>query len=135
MTKEQRSRSYQLSERAHHGRFKATDLAGGFRSTTSVAISLQKSWKTYEEKKKADLTIEVNIDIDWMDPDYTQSLPLRLHDQTSNQIFVDIQLAHPSNRDMFIKTARELKERSWVEIYTRMVRLRIHDHSLCINLG
>lgn len=86
----------------------------------SLSSSGRHDGLTSRERKLTDITVD--IDIDWMDPDYTQSLPLRLHDQTSNQIFVDIQLAHPSNRDMFIEAARELKERSWVEIYTRMVR-------------
>lgn len=56
-----------------------------------------------------------------MDPEYIKSLPFKPHDQTSNQLFADIQLAHPSNKELLLETARELKDEGWLAIYTRMV--------------
>ena len=38
----------------------------------------------------------VNVDVDWMDPEYIKTLPFKPHDQTSNQLWVDIQLGHES---------------------------------------
>lgn len=65
----------------------------------------------------------VNVDVDWMDPEYIKSMPIVPHDQTSNQLWVDIQLGHESNRHLFLKTAKELKNEGWLAIYTRMVSL------------
>lgn len=56
-----------------------------------------------------------------MDPEYIKSMPIVPHDQTSNQLWVDIQLGDASNRDMFLETAKELKNEGWLAIYTRMV--------------
>lgn len=64
---------------------------------------------------------EVNVDVDWMDPDYIKSMPIVPHDSTSNQLVVDIQMNHPSNAELLKKTALELKEQGWLHIYTRMV--------------
>ncbi|PNY29015.1 Transaldolase [Tolypocladium capitatum] len=51
----------------------------------------------------------VNVDVDWMDPEYIKRMPFKPHDQTSNQIWVDIQLGHESNRELLLQTAKELK--------------------------
>lgn len=59
-----------------------------------------------------------------MDPEYIKSMPIVPHDQTSNQLWVDIQLGHPSNRDLLLEMAKELKDEGWLAIYTRMVRSR-----------
>lgn len=56
-----------------------------------------------------------------MDPDYIKSMALVPHDQTSNQILVDIALNSPSNADLLKHKAQELKGNGWVHIYTRMV--------------
>ena len=57
-----------------------------------------------------------------MDPEFIKSMkPFRFHDQTSNQLWVDIQLGHESNRELFLQTAKELKNEGWLAIYTRMV--------------
>ncbi|KAK1978322.1 hypothetical protein LZ30DRAFT_800514 [Colletotrichum cereale] len=66
---------------------------------------------------------QINVDVDWMDPEYIKGMPIVPHDQTSNQLWVDIQLGHPSNRDLFQETANELKEEGWLAIYTRMAVL------------
>ncbi|KAK6224484.1 transaldolase b [Colletotrichum tabaci] len=66
---------------------------------------------------------QLNVDVDWMDPEYIKSMPIVPHDQTSNQLWVDIQLGHPSNRDLLLETAKELKDEGWLAIYTRMAVL------------
>ncbi|CAK7205240.1 hypothetical protein SEUCBS139899_008007 [Sporothrix eucalyptigena] len=76
---------------------------------------------------------ELNIDIDWMDPDFlVQMQPtIKFHDLTSNQNFVDIQMGHPSNVELLRETAREVRDEYdasgadhthplWLAIYTRM---------------
>ncbi|CAK7272092.1 hypothetical protein SEPCBS57363_004958 [Sporothrix epigloea] len=76
---------------------------------------------------------ELNIDVDWMDPDFlVQMQPtIRFHDLTSNQNFVDIQMGHPSNVQLLSDTAREVRDERaesnseqthplWLAIYTRM---------------
>ncbi|ROW03679.1 hypothetical protein VMCG_05343 [Cytospora schulzeri] len=66
---------------------------------------------------------QLNIDVDWMDPDYIKSMPLVPHDQTSNQILLDIALSSPSNAELLKQTAQELKGQGWLHIYTRMAVL------------
>ncbi|KAF3798195.1 Transaldolase [Colletotrichum gloeosporioides] len=66
---------------------------------------------------------QLNVDVDWMDPEYIKSMPIVPHDQTSNQLWVDIQLGDASNREMFLETAKELKNEGWLAIYTRMAVL------------
>lgn len=56
-----------------------------------------------------------------MDPEFIKSMPIRPHDQTSNQISEDIQLGNPSNAELLMQTAKELKDKGWLAIYTRMV--------------
>lgn len=59
-----------------------------------------------------------------MDPEYIKSMqPFKFHDQTSNQLWVDIQLGDDSNKDLLLQTAKELKDQGWLAIYTRMVCL------------
>ncbi|CRK29918.1 hypothetical protein BN1708_005057 [Verticillium longisporum] len=65
----------------------------------------------------------VNVDVDWMDPEYIKGMPIVPHDQTSNQLWVDIQLGDDSNRDLLLETAKELKNEGWLAIYTRMAVL------------
>lgn len=59
-----------------------------------------------------------------MDPEYIKNMPMVPHDQTSNQLWVDIQLGHPSNQELFRQVATELKDEGWLAIYTRMVSAR-----------
>ncbi|KAL0936993.1 transaldolase b [Colletotrichum truncatum] len=66
---------------------------------------------------------ELNVDVDWMDPEYIRNMPIVPHDQTSNQLWVDIQLGHPSNKELLLETAKELKNQGWLAIYTRMAVL------------
>ncbi|CAM1503319.1 Fc.00g080950.m01.CDS01 [Cosmosporella sp. VM-42] len=66
---------------------------------------------------------QINVDVDWMDPEYIKSMPIVPHDQTSNQLWVDIQLGDASNQEMFREVAKELKDEGWLAIYTRMAVL------------
>ncbi|ERT00503.1 transaldolase [Sporothrix schenckii 1099-18] len=87
---------------------------------------------------------ELNIDVDWMDPDFLVEMrpTIKFHDLTSNQNFVDIQMGHPSNVELLRDTAREVRDEYaaateapahplWLAIYTRMaVRMckKVVDH-------
>ncbi|PNH44114.1 hypothetical protein VD0004_g3494 [Verticillium dahliae] len=66
---------------------------------------------------------QLNVDVDWMDPEYIKGIPIVPHDQTSNQLWVDIQLGDDSNRELLLETAKELKNDGWLAIYTRMAVL------------
>ncbi|KAL7815518.1 aldolase [Trichoderma gracile] len=78
-----------------------------------------KESQTWLEK----LEEQLNVDVDWMDPEYIRSMPIKPHDQTSNQLWVDIQLGHPSNAELLAQTAKELHDKGWLAIYTRMAVL------------
>ncbi|GJN76175.1 hypothetical protein PLIIFM63780_010214 [Purpureocillium lilacinum] len=78
-----------------------------------------KDAQTWLEK----LEEQLNVDVDWMDPEYIKNMPIKPHDQTSNQLWVDIELGSPSNADLLAQTARELKDKGWLAIYTRMAVL------------
>ncbi|CRK20096.1 hypothetical protein BN1723_015935 [Verticillium longisporum] len=66
---------------------------------------------------------QLNVDVDWMDPEYIKGMPIVPHDQTSNQLWVDIQLGDDSNRELLLETAKELKNDGWLAIYTRIAVL------------
>jgi transaldolase len=67
----------------------------------------------------------VNVDVDWMDPEYIKSMApkIKFHDQTSNQLWVDIQLGDASNAELLKQVTAELKDQGWLAIYTRMAVL------------
>ncbi|PSR77322.1 hypothetical protein BD289DRAFT_445513 [Coniella lustricola] len=66
---------------------------------------------------------QLDVDVDWMDTEYIKTMPDRLglvpHDQTSNQLWVDIELHKQSNAELLKQAARELNGKSWLHIYTR----------------
>lgn len=64
----------------------------------------------------------MNVDVDWMDPAFTLSLPIVPHDMTSNQGWVHEQMCHPDNEELFKQVVKEYKDQGWLAIYTRMVR-------------
>ncbi|OJJ96423.1 hypothetical protein ASPACDRAFT_125025 [Aspergillus aculeatus ATCC 16872] len=66
---------------------------------------------------------QVNVDVDWMDPVFIQSLPITPHDMTSNQVHVHAQLENPIHQDLIAEVAREYKGRDWLSIYTRIAVL------------
>lgn len=57
-----------------------------------------------------------------MNPDDIKKLPIVPHDQTSNQLWVDIELDDPANAELIRQAARDLKGQGWLHIYTRVVR-------------
>ncbi|KAL8297354.1 hypothetical protein RB597_006449 [Gaeumannomyces tritici] len=65
----------------------------------------------------------LDVDVDCMDHDFIKSMPIKPHDQTSNQKFVDLELADPANRDLMVQVAKELKGADWLAIYTRVAVL------------
>ena len=71
---------------------------------------------------KADNTT-ANIDVDYMDPTFTKSLPIVPHDMTSNQLLVDLQMNHPDNAQLVRNVVEEYKDKGWLAAYTRIVWL------------
>ncbi|TLS21562.1 uncharacterized protein PpBr36_10291 [Pyricularia pennisetigena] len=65
----------------------------------------------------------LDVDVDDMDADFIRSMPVKPHDQTSNQAFVDVSLALESNRDLIVQVATEMKGSDWLAIYTRIAVL------------
>ena len=66
-----------------------------------------------------------------MDPaEAKRLLPFKPCDQTSNQRLVYEQMVSPENREMFLKTVKELKEQGWEAILDRMVSTVFLDSSL-----
>lgn len=51
-------------------------------------------------------------------------MPIKPHDQTSNQLWQGIQLSHASNATLLAETAKELARNGWLAVYTRMVSLQ-----------
>ncbi|KAI0179708.1 transaldolase [Hypoxylon sp. FL1284] len=68
---------------------------------------------------------QLNVDVDWMDPEYIKSMlpKIRFHDRTSNQLWADVQLGHESNADLLREVTKELRDQGWLAIYTRMAVL------------
>jgi transaldolase len=76
----------------------------------------------------------LNVDCDNLDPAFIQTLPIRPHDQTSNQRIVHEAFVAPENKDIMEKTVKEMKGSSWDDIYVVCVsRIRIHiaQKALC----
>lgn len=69
----------------------------------------------------------VNVDVDSMDPEYIKTMPDTLgfvpHDQTSNQLWADVEFQKDYNQELLRQTAAELKDKGWLHIYTRVVRM------------
>jgi len=57
-----------------------------------------------------------------MDPTFAKNLPIRPHNQTSNQLLVEEQMAIPENKEMVAKAVKEYKDQGWQAIHTRIVR-------------
>lgn len=64
----------------------------------------------------------VNVDVDWLDPEYVHNMPIKPNDMTSNQLWVDIELNNPKNTQMVENIVRECKDDGWLRCYTRIVR-------------
>lgn len=65
------------------------------------------------------LETQLNIDVDWMDPTYSKELQITPNDMTSNNLWVNIQMSHEENKEMFAQVCKELKG-DWKAAYTRI---------------
>ena len=72
---------------------------------------------------------QLNVDVDWMDPTYSKNLQITPNDQTSNNLWVNQQMSHPENKEMFYQVCKELKPEGWKAAYTRIVRTVVLDRS------
>jgi transaldolase len=84
-------------------------------------VTQTKTNATCCRKELTNILSPVNIDVDWMDPAFTKSLPIVPHDMTSNQLWVDIQMDHPDNTELVRTAVREYKDEGWLAVYTRIV--------------
>lgn len=64
---------------------------------------------------------QLNVDVDWMDPTYSKNLQITPNDQTSNNLWVNQQMSHSENKEMFHHVCKELKSEGWKAAYTRIV--------------
>ncbi|KAE8150827.1 hypothetical protein BDV25DRAFT_139423 [Aspergillus avenaceus] len=71
---------------------------------------------------------QLNVDVDWMDPAFTKSLPIVPNDMTSNQLWVNEQMNHPDNVELFNNAVKEYKEQGWLAIYTRIACLMCKEN-------
>ncbi|KAK6431373.1 hypothetical protein LTR95_012469 [Oleoguttula sp. CCFEE 5521] len=55
-----------------------------------------------------------------MDPTYSKNLQITPNDMTSNNLWVNIQMSHEENREMFQQVCKELKSEGWKAAYTRI---------------
>jgi transaldolase len=67
----------------------------------------------------------MNVDCDTLDPIFINSLPIKCHDQTSNQRIVHEAIVAPENARLVEDTVKELKGQPWDEVYVTCV-----SHSL-----
>ena len=63
----------------------------------------------------------MNVDVDWMDPTYSKNMSITPNDMTSNNLWVNTQMSHPENKEMFMAVCKEFKG-DWKAAYTRIVR-------------
>jgi transaldolase len=56
-----------------------------------------------------------------MDPTYSKNLQITPNDMTSNNLWVNQQMSHPENAEMFKKVCKELKPEGWKAAYVRIV--------------
>ncbi|KAI1173107.1 hypothetical protein F4777DRAFT_463209 [Nemania sp. FL0916] len=62
---------------------------------------------------------QLDVDVDWMEPEYIKNMPIKPHAMTSNQLWVNTELYRASNAELVQQTAKELKDRGWLAVYTR----------------
>ncbi|KZO90875.1 aldolase [Calocera viscosa TUFC12733] len=58
-----------------------------------------------------------NIDVDTADADVAKAMPLKPHNQTSNQRIILHAMIHPDNKDIFESTVREHADKGWEYIF------------------
>lgn len=59
----------------------------------------------------------LNVDADALDAKFIWGLPIKVHDVTSNQRFVHEALVADVNKEIVGRTVREMKGKSWKEVY------------------
>lgn len=64
----------------------------------------------------------INVDCDTLDSGFIKTLPIRCHDQTSNQRIVYDAIVAPENQSIVEGAVRELKGQPWDEVYVLAVR-------------
>ncbi|KAJ5232148.1 hypothetical protein N7468_005104 [Penicillium chermesinum] len=70
------------------------------------------------------LATQINVDLDYMDPEFTLSLlPVVPNDMTSNQFIVHERMCHPDNEALLKEVAKDYKDGGWLAVYTRMAVL------------
>jgi hypothetical protein len=70
------------------------------------------------------LSKAINIDADTLDVAFVSSLPIQVHDVTSNQRFVQEALEAEVNKELVAKTVKEMKGQPWEEVYAVCVSMR-----------
>lgn len=91
--------------------------------------------------QKADATLleqlegSIAVDADTMNADFIRSLPIKCHDMTSNQRFVHEALTAEHNKEIVEGAVKELKGKSWEEVYAVCVSLLSSSASLCSPRG
>ena len=63
----------------------------------------------------------VNVDCDSLDPIFIKTLPIKCHDQTSNQRIVHEAIVAPENAHILEAVVKELKGQPWDEVYVGAV--------------
>lgn len=63
----------------------------------------------------------INVDCDSLDPSFIKSLPIRCHDQTSNQRIVHEAITDPTNAYITKAVVEELKGQPWDDVYVTAV--------------
>ena len=69
------------------------------------------------------LAEHINIDVDSFDLGFIRSMPIKFHDQTSNQQLAHEALTSPENTSIVTSTTQELIGKPWDEIYVNAVSL------------
>ena len=63
----------------------------------------------------------INVDCDSLDPAFIKTLPIKCHDQTSNQRIVHEAIVAPENAHILESTVRDLKGEPCDEVYVTAV--------------
>lgn len=69
----------------------------------------------------------INVDCDSLDPAFIKTLPIKCHDQTSNQRIVHEAIVAPENAHIVEAVVKEFKGQAWEEIYVNSVSVAQGD--------
>ncbi|GME25685.1 aldolase [Neofusicoccum parvum] len=62
----------------------------------------------------------LNVDVDTMDPAFPGTLPIKPHNQTSNQLITSEHMLLPENQEMFLQAVRDYKDQGWQAVHSRV---------------